>query len=551
MARMPRVRVWQGSLLGAMLLAGAVFLLPLVLAPQIPLVDPDEGLHAAIAQEMVERGDWIVPRYLGKPFLDKPVFYFWAQAASLRCFGMSEAAVRLPGLMFGLLGAATTALLAWRLLGRTAGMVAGLFYATSIFPAALAQVPMHDVALVPCVNLALWLGWETDRAASRRAALGTAALAGLTLGVAILTKGLVGVALVAAALGGYLLVARRLRPAICLYAAVALVVAALVAAAWYLAVEQRCPGYLRYFFLDRHVKGFVTGTQRHSDAPWWHYLPILLAGGMPWIAYVPSLLQDTWLGWHRPRGLAQFSARLAVPGQPAQGPKNVPVPLRPGDRHAGRGLLLPVAWLIGCTLLLSVSRSKLITYLLPVFPAVAILAAVPWARLLEGRLAPAARRSMGVTVWITCLCGTLGLPVLCFVVQRALPIRFSGLQWTVAVLAALSVAVPIVPWTLGHARATLAAGLAVVAVQLLVILAIVLPPAALEKSARDLAAHYNRQDYFPARFIMADERFGSLIFYLSPTLRADARAGRVVMVATEELTYYVPRHGGDFRAAGT
>ena len=77
----------------AAVLAAVIFVYPLSLG--IPLLDPDEGLHASIAQEMVERGDWVVPSLLGKPFLDKPIFYFWAEALSLRTFGMNEAAVRL------------------------------------------------------------------------------------------------------------------------------------------------------------------------------------------------------------------------------------------------------------------------------------------------------------------------------------------------------------------------------------------------------------------------------------------------------------------------
>src|SRR5580698_3082198 len=81
--------------------AAVVFGCPLLIAYRIPLLDPDEGLHASIAQEMVERGDWLVPRQFGEPFLDKPILYFWAEALSLRCFGMNEAAVRLPGMVFG------------------------------------------------------------------------------------------------------------------------------------------------------------------------------------------------------------------------------------------------------------------------------------------------------------------------------------------------------------------------------------------------------------------------------------------------------------------
>ena len=95
--------------------ATAVVMFVFPLWVRFPLVDPDEGLHAAIAQEMVERGHWLTPSLLGKPFWDKPILYCWLQAASLRLLGPNEAAVRLPGLMFGLLGAATTGLLAWRL----------------------------------------------------------------------------------------------------------------------------------------------------------------------------------------------------------------------------------------------------------------------------------------------------------------------------------------------------------------------------------------------------------------------------------------------------
>src|SRR5204863_5218357 len=74
--------------------------------------DPDEGLHAAISQEMVERGDFVVPRFLGRAFLDKPIMFFWAQAASMRVFGMTTTAARLPGLLFALLGIVTTGWLA-------------------------------------------------------------------------------------------------------------------------------------------------------------------------------------------------------------------------------------------------------------------------------------------------------------------------------------------------------------------------------------------------------------------------------------------------------
>ena len=77
---------WRWMLALSVVLAAVFFCHPLLL--DIPLLDPDEGLHASIAQEMVEGGDWLTPRLLGRPFLDKPIFYFWAQALSLQTFGM-------------------------------------------------------------------------------------------------------------------------------------------------------------------------------------------------------------------------------------------------------------------------------------------------------------------------------------------------------------------------------------------------------------------------------------------------------------------------------
>src|SRR3954451_17412641 len=102
----------------------AVCALPLLVSA--PLVDPDEGLHAAIAQEMVLRHDYVTPTFLGEPFLDKPILFFWAEAFSLRAFGMNEAAVRLPPLLFGALGMLSVALLGAGIFGPNVGLAAGI-----------------------------------------------------------------------------------------------------------------------------------------------------------------------------------------------------------------------------------------------------------------------------------------------------------------------------------------------------------------------------------------------------------------------------------------
>jgi 4-amino-4-deoxy-L-arabinose transferase-like glycosyltransferase len=309
-------------------IAALLYLTPLLL--DAPLTDPDEGRHAAISQEMIERGDFVVPRLFGSPFFDKPILFFWAQALSMRLFGMSTAAARLPGMVFALLGIATTGWFARTLLDARAGWLAAGCYATMALPFLLAQAPVHDIALVPFTNLAIGLLWRSRHPGS---GLRDPILAGCALGLSILTKGLEGIAIVGVGYAVYLLVTRTLTRRLVVVGVLVLAVAVIVALPWYLAMNAREPGYLRYYFHNRHVLGFTTETQRHGGQAWWYYLPVLIVGGLPWIVYV------------RKRVLSDAP-----------------------------GTLLWI-WVTASLLLLSLSNSKAVTYILPIMPAVAILAA--------------------------------------------------------------------------------------------------------------------------------------------------------------------------------
>jgi 4-amino-4-deoxy-L-arabinose transferase-like glycosyltransferase len=166
-----------------------VFLIvPLIVS--LPLLDPDEGLHAAIAQEMVIHHDYVTPTFLGEPFLDKPILFFWTEALSLRVFGMREIAVRIPPLVFGLLGMLAVATLARTLFDEQRALIAGIVYASMLLPLGVSQVAVHDVALVPFLcgaALCLFHAARSPHAARWGIAIG------LCLGLSILTKGLVGV----------------------------------------------------------------------------------------------------------------------------------------------------------------------------------------------------------------------------------------------------------------------------------------------------------------------------------------------------------------------
>jgi len=482
----------------AALVLGGIFAYPLLLG--IPLLDPDEGLHASIAQEMVEGGDWLVPRLLGHAFWDKPILYFWVQAVSLRWLGMHEAAVRLPGLLFGLLGVWSTAWLGRELFNPRAGFLAGLCYATTVLPASLVQAAVHDVALVLWTNLALLALWKMQHRAHSFSRSKYMLAAGVVLGLSVLTKGLVGVALVGIAFGVYLLATGQLRWWHCVLGAGVLLVAAAVAAPWYLAMEVRNPGYLHYFFIQRHFQGYLSSAQWHGRQPWWYYLPVVLGGGLPWICYLPAAGLE-----HALRRFGPTAERSAC------------------SRGFLQGMALLWCWLVGGIVFFSLAKAKLVTYLWPVFPAVALLAAAVWERLLCDRLARLSRQAMALTLVTTSFIGPVALPAAMGVVEHKFGFRLGPVAYALGLPVAFSGWLVLYFWWRGRPWHSLSTAFVSLALHLAFVMTVVIPPLSRTVTAQPLAEFFNAQGTLPPRMVFVQGRVGSFVFYLHPALREQLR----------------------------
>src|SRR4051794_9099338 len=462
---------------------------------------------------MVERGDYVTPRFLGEPFPDKPVFFFWALAASLRVFGLTEPAVRMPGLLFGLLGAVTTGLLAGTILGRRGGWLTGIFYATLSVPIGLMQMPVHDLALVPFTNGALIAFWRAARSPRVGRVLSWSTLAGVCLGGAILTKGLSGVAIVGLAHATVLLLECRLRPVVIAGGALALAIGVAVAAPWFIAMEAADPGYLNYYLLQRHVLGFTSETQRHGKAVWYYYLPVVLGGGLPWILYAPFALAR----W-RPSAADDLI-----------------------ERRFGDAARLGWSLLLTGTVFLSLAKSKLLTYALPVFPAIALLAAVAWLAW-EQRHGAHPSRWFGRMPRVQAAVSALLLPAALVFAPAKFPVAHVGWMWVVA--AVLAAGWWVAARVLSRDAETAAAlGATLMAATLIVALAVLVPPVANVTTARDLAETINRSGRFPPELWMVEQRSGSLVFYLDPALRRGLTPERVLQLSSPQVPEHDPVPG--------
>jgi 4-amino-4-deoxy-L-arabinose transferase-like glycosyltransferase len=466
----------------------AVLALVLVLAPlaaRAPLFDPDEGLHAAIAQEMVRTGDYVTPRFLGEPFLDKPILFFWAEALSLRVFGMNEAAVRLPPLFFGVLGMIGVALFGRAIFGEDTGLIAGMIYGTMLLPLGVGEVAVHDVAVVPFMCAAVWLLLDTRHWASVGA--------GIFLGLTILTKGLVGIAFAGIFVTCYAIARPSSIARLAIALVIAVVVAAAVAAPWYVAMEHAHPGYLHYYFVERHLQGYLTSTQRHAGRPWWYYLPIVVGGALPWTAYLASAA----------RKAREDQMRLVVWG-----------------------------WFVLGLVFLSIGESKLVTYVLPLFPALALLIGDA---IVSGRTA--GRRFAYVVYFaslaIVPLVGLLLLKTKFGEMRPAYWLIVGSIGGAVFGLAVVQRRM------VDPASRDGFPGLVRLWVMAFFAMMVVAPRAAAWMTARDLAGTFNRRGAVPSRVLVVDERIGSVIFYLSPALRAQLRSDQIIQVSLVEAVQHI------------
>jgi 4-amino-4-deoxy-L-arabinose transferase-like glycosyltransferase len=307
-----------------------------------PLWDTDEGMHAATSKDMVTSGDWITPRLNGEPFHDKPALFNWMVALSFLVFGFTELAARLPGAVLGTGLVLVTYLLGWRMFGRNVALAGGVVLATSLEMIVVSRSVLHDSALVFFVTLALLFFWQAFSGGPRR--MLWLLLCSASCGLAVLAKGPVGVVLPTLVVVPFLLVRRRpgfFRVSELVLGALVFVV---VVALWYVPVALRNPDYAGYFFIKQNLMNFLSSESNHPG-PLHFYVVGLLGGFFPWSFLLPVAV---WIAAGR----------------------------QPEETLPARQFL--VIWLAAVFLFFTVASSKLITYILPLFPAAALLVGHAW-----------------------------------------------------------------------------------------------------------------------------------------------------------------------------
>jgi 4-amino-4-deoxy-L-arabinose transferase-like glycosyltransferase len=310
-----------------------------------PLYDPDEGRYAEIPREMLAGGDFVIPHLDGFNYLEKPPLQYWATALVYAVFGQSEWSARLYTGLTGYLSLLLLYAIARRLWGAAAGLKAVLLAAGSILFMLLGHQLTLDMSLSfwLLASLACFIFAQCDRErprALRAWMLGCWA----TMALAVLTKGLIGAVIPGFTLIAYVLSQRDPRTLRRLNCRYGIPLFALITVPWFVLAARSNGEFLQFFFIREHFQRFLTPIEARSQ-PWWFFLAILIVGILPWITPALRALAS---GWRASKPAGEFDVRR-------------------------------VLWIWSAFVLVffSLSDSKLIPYILPCVPTLALLCAEP------------------------------------------------------------------------------------------------------------------------------------------------------------------------------
>lgn len=372
------------------------------------LNEPDEGRYSEIAREMIETGDWVVPHLWYLPHLDKPPMTYWLVAASMKVFGQNEWAARLPLALAGIAGVWAVWRLGCSVGGRRVGFWSALILQTSLLYFVMARMLTTDMFLTAFNTWAVYFFWRSwqglkSEVGSQRSEFFGWHLAGwAAIALGFLTKGPIALAIPLTALAAPVIyrwknIATKKLLWSGLVAGLALFLVLVLP--WFLAVFRREPEAFDYMTVYQAAGSVLGTTIKDRKGSLFYFFGILAVGLLPWTFLLG------WL-WRRAHW-------------------------RSLDLKSKDGWIVLNATAIFTFALFSLSQAKLPPYILPIFPALAVMLA--W-RFFGN---PPEAKSASAPAWRFCLGSSLLLPAvfplaMAYAFHNPLP---GWMRWQTAVMA--------------------------------------------------------------------------------------------------------------------
>ncbi len=305
----------------------------------IPLGVPDEARYAEIPREMIALHDYITPHLNNIKYFEKPVLFYWLQAGAIKLFGLSEGAIRLTNALFGLFGCLMVYSAGRLLFDRRTGWLASLILATSVLYFGMAHIVTLDMTFSVLLSTSLLSFLIASQASTGKRWFCYSGY--IFAALATLTKGLAGIIFPGFIIFVWLLLLNQWRLLKVFNLPTGIIIFLIIALPWHILVQLQNPEFFHFYFIEQHFLRYLTHDAGRYQ-PIWFFIPVLIGGFLPWITLLPQALRHHW-----PRK-----------------------DLKINQRQIYSFLLL---WPALIFIFFSFSDSKLVTYLLPIFPALALL----------------------------------------------------------------------------------------------------------------------------------------------------------------------------------
>ena len=318
-------------------------------SPHAPFYDKQEAREALVVWEIIHSGNWILPLRNGVEIPSKPPLYHWLAALTAKSMRqVDEFTVRFPSALLGTLGVLLTYLTGAILWGRSAGLVAALILSTSVEwrqAAKVARVDMTLTFVLLCAFLFFFYSYRTG--GGRKKAI----ILGLILGLATLAKGPLGFVVPGFTYLLFLWVQRDLSFVRRLHPFLLVSTCAVVAGSWYaMALWQGGESFLEVVIKENFST--VVGQEAGHPHPVFSYIPFFFQNMAPWSLFVIPL------------AVSLYRARRQL---------------------AQEQLLYFVVWFGAVLIFFSAATQKRPVYILPLYPAVALLLGAWWQKLKDNR----------------------------------------------------------------------------------------------------------------------------------------------------------------------
>ncbi len=302
------------------------------------LYDAAETTYGEFIKQIRLTGDWLTLRYNAEIIFDKPPLYFWLAAMATFVFGFNEFAIRFWAAISGVLTVITTFYLGKHFYNERVGLYSGLIVMTAfqfLIQSRIAELDILLTLLLTSAFLFFWLAYHNKKTYFYWLFYAVMALA-------VITKGIIGLALPGFAIFLFLLIKKELNKIFEMQIPAGIFIILLIGAPWYIA-EWLMHGakftefVLGFLFMSR-FKGVVAG----HPGPWYYYFLAIILGFAPWSHFLPYSLIRTW------------KHKLKAPE------------------------LLSLCYIIPVFVVFSVAKTKLPSYLLPLYPFFAIMVGKLW-----------------------------------------------------------------------------------------------------------------------------------------------------------------------------